>query len=156
MQMKNLVNVILNIITKSSSGSILDTVNAPLDASLISLRFFPACVLLCCLMRCDCVANPMAGTSQKQTEQRQTGAPQATAANPSQNNAAKSDQRTTPKSDALKTLKAFCAHKYTRAVVLAVNVTCFLYFVSELISDWITRREPPNAAHKPQPRKKRM
>ena len=137
-------NVITNVLSKCAASSMFNTVNAAVNPPLVALRVFLLCGPLCCLMLCNLTANAVTATGQHQTEQRQASAPQAAATDPSQNNAAKSDQGAAPKHDALKALKAFCAHKYTRVVVLSINVTCFLYCISEIISDWLARAKMPN------------
>jgi hypothetical protein len=144
MQMKNLVNDILNIITKCSSRSIFNAVNS-------SGNLFLICGVLYLLSLGECMGGPMSAANNQQSKQRQTESSQTSASGVTQNNATKIGSSAAPSRNVFERLKAFCAHKYTRAVVLAVNVTCFLYFVSELISDWLTRREPPNDQAQAQP-----
>ena len=65
---------------------------------------------LCCLLLCDCVANPMAATSNQQAEQRQTAAPPTATAGQSEEDTAKSDSNTAPRRDALESLKMLFGH----------------------------------------------
>ena len=87
----------------------------------------------------------MPATNQKQTEPRYTSTPPTAPAKQIQTNAAESDQRAAPKSDAPKTLKAFLAHKYTVIVEYSINVVGCLYCQWMLIEFYSRRSlERPN------------
>jgi hypothetical protein len=96
-------------------------------------------------MLCDDVANPVTATDENQSEQRQATTPPTATAGEIQNNTAQCDENAAPRRNAFESVKAFLAHKYTRAILLTISGTCLLYGIGEIISDYLARSMKPNA-----------
>ncbi len=113
--------------------------------AFVRLKLLLVCGSLGCLMLGNLGADPMPRASQQQSKSGQAKSSQTASGGITQNDAAKSGGSAAPCRNALESLKAFSANKYVRAVVLSINITCFLYFFGEII----TGRKPPNDPSSP-------
>jgi hypothetical protein len=104
---------------------------------LVCLSFFG-------LMPCDCDANPMTAASNQHAEQRQSSAPQTSAAGNSENDAANSDGNSTPSSDALESLKMFFGHIRVQLSIMALSGFSIGYTVGKWRTEKLMRSMPPN------------
>ena len=99
---------------------------------------------LCGLMLCDCVANPMAATSNQQTEQRQPAAPQTTTTGQAEDDAAKSDSNAAPRRDALESLKVWFCHRRVQLAIMALSGFGIGYTIGKWRMEKIMARMTPN------------